>query len=163
MHSIRRTHLGLLCVLALPLALWGCGSGFTEEMRQQESEMTNESADWNSKLPQWLKDVSDQSAWHASHPVPAADAEKVESLRKHVERMSNHGEALARFRQSLDEHLAKLQEERAKPEKGRVAAHAGLWAEHLKLKAEFGLLSSAHEDLAKEHGEMVAASQGAGS
>jgi hypothetical protein len=45
----------------------------------------------------------------------------------------------------------------ARPEDVRTETHDAIWTEHQKLKASFAMLKNQHEDLMKEHSEMLAA------
>lgn len=157
MISKRRIAGLLTAVLLTSWMAAGCGSGYSDEMLEQESVMANETAEWSKELPRWEQDLADQSSWLASHPAPPADAKKAETYRQHEERLSKHQQDVARYRQELEAHMAGLKREDNQPEQVRTESHDAMWTEHQKLKASFTMLENQHEELLKEHSEMLTA------
>jgi outer membrane murein-binding lipoprotein Lpp len=160
MENRRHMGLGALVILAATVVI-GCShqATLTDEMRQQEVQMTNEVGQWSDQIAQWDNDDHEMKAWHASHPVPSTDTPEAKKLRDHEEKMTKHEQDIEQFRRDLDSHRTAVQDESAKPEKDRALAHAALWAEHMKLETTYNMLKGAHEDLAKEHAELVSGSK----
>ena len=154
-----RSHHGLRMLLGglllLGLTSMACSQAkMSQEMREQESEMMEESRRWADEVTQWSGVHQEMHAWHTSHPGIPADTTE---LRHHQEKMTQHEQDVANFSRDLEAHRAKLQEEAALPESKRVAAHAALWANHLKLKAAYELTEAAHKDLVEEHAKYTTA------
>lgn len=150
-------HLGLvlggLLVIGAPV-LTGCGEQkMSQEMKEQETEMTEESRRWADDVTQWSGMHQEMHAWHASHPAPPADTTRI---REHEAKLATHEQDVANFSRDLEQHRARLQEESSFPEKERIASHAGVWANHLKLKAAYELTSRAHREIGEQHQGIVA-------
>jgi hypothetical protein len=143
------------------LVVVGCGtqSAFTDEMRQQETEMSTEVSDWQSQLAQWDTDHQEMHAWHSAHPLPAG-SDLADELVNHEQKMTDHERKVGEFKTELATHQQKLQEEMAKPEKDRTMAHAALWAEHMRLKTSFAMLRGEHESVGQEHAEFTSKASG---
>ncbi len=154
MRSIQRFGmlLGGLIIIGMPV-LTGCSQQkMSQEMREQETEMTEESRRWADEVTQWTGMHQEMHAWHASHPASPADTAKT---REHERKLASHEQDVANFSRDLEQHRARLTEESALPEKDRITAHAGLWTEHMKLKAAYELTARAHRELGEEHQEIV--------
>ena len=159
MRSIQRLGmlLGGLIIIGMPV-LTGCSQQkMSQEMREQETEMTEESRRWADDVTQWTGIHQEMHAWHASHPASPADTAKV---REHEMKVANHEREVANFSRDLEQHRARLKDESALPEKDRITAHAGLWTEHMKLKAAYELTAGAHRGLVDEHQQIVATHAG---
>src|SRR5262245_30776386 len=93
MRNLDRLDLGAVAgtgwLLAATLMLGmlaGCGDRYSDEMREQETVMATETAEWNTQLGRWEQDMKVESLWLSSHPAPPADAQKADAYREHEER-----------------------------------------------------------------------------
>lgn len=147
------TWIGLLAVVMLSYVACAQQGAMTDATRQQETEMTDESAQWNDQLAQWRSRHEEMRVAHSQHDSTRAPDKA--ALRRHVAQMGSHEQQVAAFQTEFDSHRERLQEESAKPEGQRAGSHPELWANHIRMKGVFEALARAHDQLAKEHEGLV--------
>jgi hypothetical protein len=64
---------------------------------------------------------------------------------------------VGRYRKELKDHMAGLKREDKQPEQVQTESHDARWTEHQKLKASFTMLKNQHEELLREHENMLTA------
>lgn len=154
--SARSSLLAGLGALAL-LGAAGCTprAALTDAMRQQESEMADESGAWNDQLALRRVAHEDMRAWLARSDSGAGTGARAE-IGRHDAALDRHDRNAAAFQTALDAHRLALEDAAARPGLERAATHADRYHEHTRLRAMFEQLAAEHERIVADHRALAA-------